>query len=99
MKLEELSKISNPKEVYRKFKDNGYDEYTNIYVSTRKDKKYMIIEPYTNKMIHFGSTMADYTFTKDEKKRSNFLKRNARWRDLNMFSPAYLSYKLLWNGN
>jgi len=56
----------------------------------------MIIEPYTNKMIHFGSTMADYTFTKDEKKRSNFLKRNARWRDLNMFSPAYLSYILLW---
>ena len=59
----------------------------------------MIIEPYTNKMIHFGSTMADYTFHKDEKRRSNFLKRNARWRDLNMFSPAYLSYKLLWNGN
>jgi hypothetical protein len=52
MKLEELSKILNPKEVYKKFKENGYDEYTNIYVSTRKDKKYMIIEPYTNKMIH-----------------------------------------------
>ena len=33
MTLEELSKISNPKEVYRKFKENGYDEYTNIYVS------------------------------------------------------------------
>ena len=56
----------------------------------------MIIEPYTNKMIHFGSTMTDYTFHKDEKRRSNFLKRNARWRDLNMFSPAYLLYKLLW---
>ena len=96
MKLEELSKISNPKEVYRKFKENGYDEYTNIYVSTRKDKKYMIIEPYTNKMIHFGSTMADNTFHKDEKRRSNFLKRNAIWRDLNIFTPAYLSYKLLW---
>jgi hypothetical protein len=47
-------------------------------------------------MIHFGSTMADYAFTKDENKRSIFLKRNARWRDLNMFSPAYLSYILLW---
>jgi hypothetical protein len=49
-------------------------------------------------MIHFGSTMADYTFTKDEKKRSNFLNRNARWRDLNMFSAGYLSYILLWDG-
>jgi len=28
----------------------------------------MIIEPYTNTMIHFGSTMADQNFTKDDKK-------------------------------
>jgi hypothetical protein len=59
----------------------------------------MIIEPYTSKMINFGSAMADYTFTKDKKKKTNFLERNTRWRDLNMFSPAYLSYTLLWNGN
>jgi hypothetical protein len=66
MKLEQISTISNPKEVYRKFKESGYDEYTNIYVSNRKDKKYMIIEPYTNMMVNFGSTMADYSFHKDE---------------------------------
>ena len=26
----------------------------------------MIIEPYTNMMVNFGSTMADYSFHKDE---------------------------------
>jgi len=39
MQLKDLVKISDPKEVYRKFLELGYDKYTNIYVSTRKDKK------------------------------------------------------------
>ena len=51
MKLEELSKISNPKEVYRKFKENGYDEYTNIYVSTRK-----VLQYYNFRRIYDGNS-------------------------------------------
>jgi hypothetical protein len=96
MLLKELLKISDPKIVYKKFVELGYDKYTNIYVSTWKDKKYMVIHPITNKMIHFGSTMEDYTYHKDEKRRQSFLKRNAKWEKSDKFSPGFLSYNLLW---
>jgi len=97
MKIEQLLTISDPKQVYKKFIDHGYDKYTNIYVSTRKNKKYMVVHPITEKLIHFGSTMEDYTYHKDEQRRTNFLKRNVKWSKADVFSPAYLSYSLLWN--
>ena len=96
MQLKDLVKISDPKEVYRKFLELGYDKYTNIYVSTRKDKKYMVIHPITNKKIHFGSTMEDYTKHKDDIRKKSFLTRNAKWNKLDKFSSGYLSYNLLW---
>jgi hypothetical protein len=96
MQLKDLVKISSPKEVYKKFIELGYDKYTNIYVSTRKDKKYMVIHPITNKKIHFGSTMEDYTYHKDNVRRNAFLKRNAKWANFDKFTPARLSYNLLW---
>ena len=97
MKIEQLLTISDPKQVYKKFIDHGYDKYTNIYVSTRKDKKYMVVHPITEKLIHFGSSdYSDYTKHKDEQRRTNFLKRNHKWKDSDAFSSAYLSYSLLW---
>ena len=53
MQLKELVNVSSPKEVYNKFIELGYDKYTNIYISTRKDKKYMVIHPITNKKSSF----------------------------------------------
>ena len=97
MKIEQLLTISDPKQVYKKFIDHGYDKYTNIYVSTRKDKKYMVVHPITEKLIHFGSSdYSDYTKHKDEQRRTNFLKRNVKWSKADVFSPASLSYSLLW---
>jgi len=97
MQLKDLVKISSPKEVYRKFLELGYDKYTNIYVSTRKDKKYMVIHPITNKLIHFGSSdYSDYTKHKDDIRRNAFLKRNAKWANADKYTPANLSYTLLW---
>ena len=96
MQLKDFVKISSPKEVYKKFLELGYDKYTNIYVSTRKDKKYMVIHPITNKKVHFGSTMEDYTKHKDNVRRNAFLKRNAKWAKTDKYRPAYLSYTLLW---
>ena len=96
MQLKDLVKISSPKEVYRKFLELGYDKYTDIYVSTRKDKKYMVIHPLTNKKIHFGSTMPDFTHHKNIQRRNAFLTRNAKWNKLDKFSPGFLSYNLLW---
>ena len=96
MQLKDLVKISSPKEVYRKFLELGYDKYTDIYVSTRKDKKYMVIHPITNKKNHFGSTMEDYTKHKDNVRRNAFLKRNAKWDNSDKFSASTLSTFLLW---
>jgi hypothetical protein len=96
MELKELLKISDPKEVYKKFIELGYNKYTNIYVSPRKDKKYMVIHPITNKKIHFGSTMEDYTKHKDIQRRNAFLTRNAKWNKSDKFSASALSTFLLW---
>ena len=96
MQLKDLVKISSPKEVYKKFLKLGYDKYTDIYVSTRKDKKYMVIHPITNKKNHFGSTMEDYTKHKDNTRRKSFSTRNAKWNKLDKFTPANLSYNILW---
>jgi hypothetical protein len=56
----------------------------------------MILNPHTDKYFHFGSNMQDYTHHLDDKRRNNFLLRNARWKDNNIYSAAYASYHLLW---
>ena len=78
MKDEDWIKISDPEIVFQKFhKDH---QNAGICFSTRKDKKYMILHPDTNKFIHFGSTMSDYTKHKYTDK----------------YTPAYLSDRYLW---
>lgn len=95
-KEKELLKVSNPVKVYNNMiKYFGKD--TNLYYSTRKDKKYMILNPNTNKFIHFGSmNYEDYTKHNDEKRRDNFLRRNIRWKNQNKYTSGYMSYFLLW---
>jgi len=67
-----------------------------ILPSTRKNKKYMV-EDKTGKLIHFGDpNYADFTAHHDLKRRENFRKRNAKWKDADKNSPAWLSYHLLW---
>lgn len=92
----ELNLYSNPKQVLKQAKKYiGKDVI--IQQSTRKDKKYMILNPQTNKWIHFGQMgFEDYTQHKDLARRHRFRLRNARWKDAPMFSPAFLSYWLLW---
>jgi hypothetical protein len=94
MKYEDLIKISDPEIVFRKF----HKDHPNVGIcfSSRKDKKYMVLHPDTNKFIHFGSTMADYTKNKDEKRLKNFRSRNHKWATADKYTPAYLSYKYLW---
>jgi hypothetical protein len=41
-----------------------------LKISTRKDKKYMLIDLTTNKKYHFGASgYGDYTITNDNKKK------------------------------
>jgi len=72
-----------------------------LFISTRKDKKYMILNPITDKYIHFGNiNYDDYLKHLDENRRENYLKRSAgikgRWIN-DEYSPNNLSRRILWN--
>ena len=56
----------------------------------------MIYNPENGKWFHFGSTMEDYTKHQDQQRRINFLIRNQRWAERDMYSPAYASNSLIW---
>ena len=90
----ELIKISNPEKVLKTFRRENPNVV--IEISNRRDKKYMIIHPVTNRKIHFGSTMQDYTFHKDTKRRDNFRSRARKWEHSEKYTPAWLSFRYLW---
>ena len=90
---EGIEKYSNPKIVQKKAKEYG------VYVvfSPRKNKKYRIVNPETNKFVDFGEMgFSDFTLTGDKEKRRLFKLRNHKWKDAEKYSPAHLSYHLLW---
>jgi len=91
-----LYKYSNPHDVQQKaFQLYGKDAI--IYKSTNKNKKYMIYDNVNKKFIHFGEIgYEDYTKHKNEQRLKNFRVRNKKWKTQPKYSPAYLSYYLLW---
>ena len=91
-----LTQYSNPEEVYHKAK-RIFGNDVNIKESSRQDKKYMIFNPETNKWVHFGYYgMEDYTKHKNLLRREKFRARNHKWANKPPYSPAFLSYWLLW---
>lgn len=96
-KYHELIQYSNPKIAQK----NAYDYVgQELYISTRKDKKYMILNPETNKYVHFGQMgYQDYTIHKDDTRRGNYLNRSksikGNWED-NAYSANNLSRNILW---
>lgn len=90
--MEKLQQFSNPQEVY----DKGRRLGLTVYLSPNKNKKYAVIDP-NNKIVSFGEMgYEDYTYHKDEKRREQFLKRNKKWSKAEPYTPAFLSYYLLW---
>jgi hypothetical protein len=88
--LKEYSNIIKVQKIAKKLNLNP------VVISTRKDKKYMIRDN-EGDVKHFGAMYyQDYTLHQDEKRRDSFLKRNHRWKDAPKYSPAWLSYHLLW---
>lgn len=95
-KEEDILLYSNPKQVLKDAK-KLFGNDVEIKISTRKDKKYMIKNPENDKWVHFGQMFyEDYTKHKDKKRMERFRIRNHKWANANEFSPAYLSYHLLW---
>ena len=93
----EIAKYSDPMRVESKahaiFGDDVHIEF-----SSRPNKKYMLLNPKTKKFVHFGQMgYVDYTRHRDEQRRARFRKRNAKWqKSKSRYSPAFLSYNLLW---
>jgi hypothetical protein len=94
--MKDIDSYSDPQEVLRKV-HKYLGRNTDLYLSTRQKKKYMLLNPDTNKFIHFGEIgYIDYTKSKDKKLRDNFRQRNHKWKDAPKYSPAYLAYHCLW---
>jgi hypothetical protein len=101
IKYNQLLTVSNPEIVY-----NNLQKYlgtaTDLYISNRKNKKYMILNPYTNKMVHFGDIRyEDLTRHLDPIRRENYLRRatNIRgttWKD-DPYSSNNISIYTLWH--
>ncbi len=70
-----------------------------ILPSTRKNKKFMIMNP-ENKYVHFGDKRyEDFTQHKNKDRTQNYLKRSSNikgnWKN-NKYSPNNLSMHILW---
>ena len=93
--MEKLCEVSNPEIVLKQLK-KYYGDEVNLYLSTSKNKKYMVFDE-QGKKVHFGDLrFSDWTKHKDKQKRNNFRNRNKRWADADKFTPAHLSNYLLW---
>ena len=96
--MDVLNKYSNFKTV----NDNAKRLYgKEVFLSTRKNKKYMIMND-NNKFVHFGQLLPPYEdFTKhlDKRRQESYLKRASKirgdWKE-NIYSPNMLSIVLLW---
>jgi hypothetical protein len=91
-KLQELRNFSDPEYVMQKAKMMGLNP---VHESSRKDKKYMVFDGRT--MIHFGQMgYEDATKHNDLDRINRFKKRNWKWQNSPKYSPAWLSWFLLW---
>jgi hypothetical protein len=93
----DINRYSNPIMV-QKLAHKLLGEETRIVISPRKDKKYRIYNPETNKYVDFGQMgYEDATKHKNLDRIKRFRLRNAKWKDAPKYSPAWLSYYLLWS--
>jgi hypothetical protein len=91
-KLRELRNYSDPEYVMQKAKMMGLNP---VHESSRKDKKYMVFDGRT--MVHFGQMgYEDATKHNDLNRINKFKKRNRKWQNSPKYSPAWLSWFLLW---
>ena len=101
-KIEELKKVSNIKKVIINAINYFNDDNIKLYISTKKNKKFMIKNP-EGKWISFGQMnppMEDYTKHQDKDRRDAYLARATKikgnWSS-NKYSPNRLSISLLCN--
>jgi len=78
--MNEICEVSNPELMLKQLK-KYYGDDVDLYLSSSKNKKYMVFDE-DGKKVHFGSILfQDYTKHKDKKRRDNFRTRNKKWKD------------------
>lgn len=97
-KYTELLKYSNPKQVAQNA-IKYFGKHVPVYISTRKNAKYMILGP-DSKFVHFGlMPYKDFTKHKDTNRQYRYLQKamniRGRWYQ-NPYSPNSLAINLLW---
>ena len=93
--MEKICEVSNPEIVLKQLK-KYYGDDVDLYFSSSKNKKYMVFDE-EGKKVHFGSIHhEDYTKHRDKQRRENFRNRNKKWKDADKYTPAHLSFYLLW---
>ena len=93
--MEKICEVSNPEIVLKQLK-KYYGDDVDLYFSSSKNKKYMVFDE-EGKKVHFGDLLyPDYTKHKDKQRRDNFRNRNKKWKDADKYTPAHLSFYLLW---
>ena len=97
--MDSIYEYSNPKVVYQNAK-NYLGNDVIIRLSNKPLKKYMILNPNTNKWVHFGQMgFEDFTKHNDPKRRESYMRRteNIRgsWRT-DKYSANMLSRCILW---
>ena len=93
-----LNRFSNPAEAKRKAK-KYLSAGTPLFLSSRDDKKYMVLAP-SGKLVHFGQMgYEDFTKHNDKERRASYLKRAVKikgdWKT-NKYSPNNLAMNILW---
>ena len=78
-----MDQYTNAAKVYRNFVKFGFKkDGSQLKQSTRQGKKFMVLDPNTNKWVHFGAMgYEDYTVHNDKIRRKNI---GVEWVDLNL---------------
>lgn len=106
-KLKILNLVSNPEQAQKNMnkyqKSLGSKIFIKVLPSTKNDKKFMILDPNTNKYVHFGSIFyEDFLKHKDIDRQMRYIKRFQNLLDSNnkslnnQYSPYNLSLYILW---
>jgi hypothetical protein len=100
-RFNQLITVSNPQIVKKNLKKYIPKDTPELFLSNRKNKKYMILNPNTNKFVHFGALgYEDHTVHNDKQRQKNYISRatniKGNWK-ADKYSPNNLSLYLLWN--
>jgi hypothetical protein len=96
MSLDQYSNMAEAQRKAIKYLGKG----TELKTSDRKDKKYMLLDPSTQKMVYFGQMgYEDFTKHKDPERRKRYLDRATKIKGdwiKNKYSPNNLAINILW---